>query len=301
MNQKSKPSSKTKSQRNTTHKKTSTSSKDRYKVNFKNKKVQNVISRLEICEGRLSKGTFLNTTSKDIFYQMLHSGYIKQKGDTIIATPKLRSHVSNTKGTHFSSSCSIEHSYKIESSLALLPQSVLDKRSYTTQSDLEVEYKRAWKTNPSYKSNLDALKATYSSSMKELVSMHQNFSSSDNVTTFQEKLNFENTYKDMQSKLHILDEEPILIPDFRVRLNEEELNTFLNNLTSLRDSTLEERERSLYSNAIDTLKELCQSKCLIEEGEITLCIEVTTNHYHEREYFKHQNYSVITSQSLIMI
>lgn len=281
--------------------KSSRSSKERYKVNFTNPKVKSVISRMEICEGRLSKASFLKTSSKDIYYQMLHSGYIKQKGDTIIATNKLRTYVANTHSTHFSSSCSMEHSKNMEKVLSFLPQSVIERRAYTTQSDLETRFKRDFKKNPSYNQRLDALKERYASSLASLVASHNGFHPTSDLERYQEALHFKNECSSLESKLSILENEPSLTPDFAVRLSRDELSLFMENLISHCEELTRDEERTLFTNAIEELRQLQSNDASFQEGEVTLCIEVITNAYHEREIFKHQNYSYITNQALIML
>lgn len=270
----------------------------RYKVNFTNAKVKNVISRMEICEGRLSKEAFLKASNKDIYYQMLHSGYIKQKGGTIVATSKLRAHVADTNGTHFSSSCSIEHSANVENVLSLLPTSVLDRRAYTTQSDLEIRYKRDFRNNPSYGARLGEMKSRYEEALDSLKKEHLAFKPSSGTEKMQEALHYKNELHTLESRLAILENEPCLIPDFQVRLTSDELSLFMENLISHRDRLTEEEEIERYTQAVEALRSLQSEQ---GEGEVTLCIEVVTTHYMQREIFKHQNYAQITGQPLIMI
>ena len=54
------------------------STKTRSKTNFQNPKVQAVIRIMELSENRISRETFLEIGTKDIFYQMKSENYIKE-------------------------------------------------------------------------------------------------------------------------------------------------------------------------------------------------------------------------------
>lgn len=281
--------------------KSSTKSSGRYKVNFSSSKVRGVISHLEICEGRLTKDAFMKVANKDVYYQMLHSGYIKQNGDMVVATTKLRNHISSTNGTHISSSCSIEHSRNVEGVLSFLPKSVITRRAYQTQSDLEIRYKRDFKNNPSYGERLDELKTHYASKLNALHQSHASFSPSSEVEQMKEQLHFKKEEEHLHSRMEILESSPILVCDFSVRLSREELDAFIDNLSSHRDELTSQNEISHYTHSIDTLTTLRESMDSSHMEEVEVCIEVLTNHYMQREIFKHQNFAYITNKPLIML
>ncbi len=277
------------------------SSNERYKVNFSNAKVRNVVSHLEICEGRLSKDTFMKASNKDVYYQMLHSGYIKQNGDMVVATTKLRNHISNTNGTHISSSCSIEHSKNVEGVLSFIPKSVISRRAYQTQSDLEIRYKRDFKNNASYGERLNELKAHYSSKLEALHQSHSSFSPSSEAERMKELVHFKKEEEHLLSRMEILENSPSLVCDFSVRLSREEIDVFIDNLSSYRDELTNQNGISTYTLSIDTLTTLRDSMDSGNMEEVELCIEVLTNHYMQREIFRHQNYSYITNKPIIML
>lgn len=281
--------------------KSSRKSNERYKVNFSNAKVRNVVSHLEICEGRLSKDTFMKASNKDVYYQMLHSGYIKQNGDMVVATTKLRNHIANTNGTHISSSCSIEHSRNVEGVLSFLPKSVLSRRAYQTQSDLEIRYKRDFKNNASYKERLNELKTNYSSKLQALHQSHSSFSPSSEVERMKELVHFKKEEEHLLSRMEILESSPSLVCDFSVRLSREEMDIFIDNLSSHRDELTNQNEISTYTLSIDTLTTLRDSMDSGNMEEVELCLEVLTNHYMQREIFRHENYAYITNKPLIML
>jgi len=274
---------------------------ERYKVNFSNAKVRNVISHLEICEGRLSKDTFMKASNKDVYYQMLHSGYIKQNGNMVIATTKLRNHISSTNGTHISSSCSIEHSRNVEGVLSFLPKSVLSRRAYQTQSDLEIRYKRDFKNDASYRERLNELKSHYSSKLESLQQAHSSYSPSSDAERMKELVHFKKEKEHLQSRMEILETSPSLVCDFSVRLTRDEIDVFIDNLSSHREELTNQNEISHYTQSIDTLSTLRDSMDSSHMEEVEIGIEILTNHYMQREIFKHQNYAYITNKPLIML
>lgn len=268
---------------------------ERYRVNFKNPRVKKLCGYFELSEGRLTKDDFHSIGTKDIFYQMKHEGFIKCEGDYVIATPKFRQHINNAHGTHISSSNSFEHSKNIAKVLSLIPSSVIERHAFLSQTDLEIRYKRDFKNDASYQMRLDELKQQTSETLHELQAKHNSFSPTTEEEAFIEHFAYKKDCSRLKTQIELLDSSPVLVPDFQITLRAEERNQFFENLMEYKEHCEDTREISFISHALETLAALPRSE------ETSLCVEVVTDNYRNRELFMHRNYSIVTGNNLLIL
>ena len=272
--------------------------KDRNKVNWNNPKIQSVVSYLQLGENRITKTEIMNLANKDIFYQFKNSGYIKESSKGLfIGTNKLHNHVKKQDGTHFSSSASQEHSQKLRDSLSLLPQSVLERKSFKTSYDIESQFNRTVLKSQEYKETLNIMKQNTRSCLATLESSFEK--ALQRCNSDYERYNLKLSYlkeKEMyQSQLSYLSDKPYLIPDYQVSLTEAERAEYIQNLEAYRD-TLSEHSKAydIYTESIEKLKSL-------PAGAITLSCEVITNCYGNREMFLHEQFELFSGTPQIFL
>lgn len=264
-------------------KKKASSKGKRYEVNFQNPKVKKIISHLELAENRISKQQFDFLGTKDIYYQLLHGGYIKKQGNLIVGTNKLHKYVANHYSTHFSSSCSSEHAMGISKVLNLVPESTLLRRSYSTSSDIEKSFKRYVKGKEGH-AKLDALKTNLQTSLAQIDKNHRDYCKITRTDTeaFNETLHYKKEREQCLSHLELFKDAPYLIPDMQLRFTPDEYHTFYNELREY-TSLLSGNDRDIYDKALTRLESLD----VPNEG-ITINIEIITNSYMERELYRHK-------------
>ena len=272
--------------------------KDRNKVNWNNPKTQTVVSYIQLGENRISKAEIMSLANKDIFYQLMNTGYIKETSKGLfIGTDKLHNHVKKQDGTHFSSSASQEHSQKLRDSLSLLPQSVLERKSFKTSYDIERQFNRTVLKSQEYKETLNMMKQNTRSCLATLESSFEK--SLQRCNSDYERYNLKLSYlkeKEMyQSQLCYLSDKSYLIPDYQVSLTEAERAEYIQNLEAYRD-TLSEHSKAydIYTESIEKLKSL-------PAGAITLSCEVITNCYGNREMFLHEQFELFSGTPQIFL
>lgn len=272
--------------------------KDRNKVNWNNPKVQAVVSFIQLGENRITRAEIIGLANKDIFYQLKNTGYIKETSKGLfIGTDKLHNHVKKQDGTHFSSSASQEHSQKLRDSLSLLPQSVLERKSFKTSYDIERQFNRTVLKSQEYKETLNMMKQNTRSCLATLESSFEK--ALQRCNSDYERYNLKLSYlkeKEMyQSQLGYLSDKPYLIPDYQVSLTESERTEYKQNLEAYRD-TLSEHSKAydIYTESIHKLKNL-------PAGAITLSCEVITNCYGNREMFLHEQFELFSGTPQIFL
>lgn len=265
-------------------------SKNRYDVNFKNPKVLKVISYLELAENRISKPQFDSIANKDIYYKLLHNGFIKKQGSLIVGTDKLRKYVKAHYSSSFSSSCSQEHALQISKVLNLVPESVLLRRSYSTSGDIEKSFKRFIITNEG-QAKLRELENSLRTHLANVNMAHSDFFKSPHTDTeiFLQKLHYKKEREKCLSHLELFKDTPYLTPDMQLRFTKDEYLSFCQELKNYSYS-LSGNEKEVCKNAISKLESL-----QVGSGGITINVEIVTNTYMEREYFRHMTFEQLSN------
>ena len=263
-------------------KKKASSKGNRYEVNFKSDKVKKIISHLELAENRMSKQQFDSLGTKDIYYQLLHSGYIKREGDLIMGTNKLHKYVKHHHSTSFSSSCSREHSQGISKVLNLVPDSTLLRRGYSTSTDIEKSFKRYMKGEEG-QAKMEAMRYQLQTDLANIDKAHLLYRQSPHSDTeaFNETLHYKKEREKCLNHLELFRDTPYLIPDMQLRFTEDEYQSFCDELREY-TNLLSGQEREIYDNALYTLEHL-----EVGSGGITINFEIITNTYMERELYRH--------------
>ena len=277
-------------------KKKASSKGKRYEVNFKSDRVKKIISHLELAENRMSKQQFDCLGTKDVYYQLLHSGYIKREGDLIMGTPKLHKYVKHHYSTSFSSSCSKEHSQGISKVLNFVPDSTLLRRSYSTSTDIEKSFKRYMKKEQG-QAKMDAMKYQLKTDLTNIDKAHLLYrqSSHSDAEAFNETLHYKKERERCLSHLELFKDTPYLIPDMQLRFTEDEYHSFCDELREY-TNLLSGQEREIYDNALYTLENL-----EVPSGGITINLEIITNTYMEREFYRHMVFEQLSGTPQIYL
>ena len=275
-----------------------------HKVNFSNRKTQAVISHLQLGENRISKVEILSLANKDILYQLKNSGFIREQSKgQFVGTSKLHNYVKRTTQTSFSSSKSPHHSQQLRNSLHLAPRSVIEKKHFQTAPDIEKHFNQKVYQSPQYQKRLSDLKSSCQKKLHYTEQKHQQFlhSSSSHSSTmrYQEKIDY---YKEKERHLAELkvcnQERPFLLPDYSLRMNKDELNEYIQNLTDYRDSLLESSKAySLYNDSIETLRTISTGV----ETEIIIAVEIVSPYYSREQMIEHQYYSTLSDTPQIFL
>lgn len=263
-------------------KKSKTKPSDRNRVNFSNAKVKLVSSYLALGENRISKSEIFVLSNKDIFYQLKNSGYIKEKENGVFCgTAKLHQHFKNIEGKQFASSSSAVHSQSVRNSLSFLPQSVLVNGSYKTSSDIEKQFRRIAKT-PGFQSKLEALKGELKSELAK-ADAERNKPCSTEEAHLKRELQYKAQKEAILSRMDWLDQ-GVLTPDYQLTLTQTELNEYIGRLADFKE-TLSEGSKAyeVFSSSIAKLKAIPPS-----DSSVVISVEIATNHYGERELFRHK-------------
>lgn len=272
--------------------------KDRNKVNWNNPKIQAVVSFIQLGENRITKAEIMSLANKDIYYQLKNSGYISEteKGH-FSGTQKLHTHIAKQDGTHFASSGSREHSQKVRDSLSLLPKSVLERKAFKSSYDIEKHFNRTTLKSQEYKETLQMMKQNTKSCLATLEASYDKALQRCNsdYDRYSLKLSYLKERELYQSQLNYLSDKPYLIPDYQVSLTEAERAEYIENLEAYRDS-LDENSKAydIYTESIDKINAL-------PEGAVTLCCEITTNCYGNREIFLHQQFELFSGTPQIFL
>ncbi len=280
-------------------KRTKAKTKDRNKVNFSNPKTQMVISYLQIGENRITREEILQLAGKDIFYQLKKSGYIKEQDKGHFqGTKKLHTHVSKTEGKHFASSGSRDHALSVRKTLSLLPQGVLEKKHFASSFDVEKRFNKRVLNSPYYKEQLNQMQDTLKRELATLEATHSRFqnNSTNEGERYSEWISYQKHRANIFSELSYLQEDPYLIPDYQITLNEGEMSAYIQNLMDYRDFLTEgTKEHQIYTESIEKLQGLSF------QGEITLSVEVVTDAYGNRELIKHRNFERFSNSPQIFL
>ena len=268
--------------------------KDRNKVNFSNPKVKKIVSYMELGENRITKQEILNLANKDIFYQLKNSGYIQQssKGE-FKGTSKLHTYVKRTDAKHFSSSGSSSHAKAVRDSLSLLPSSVLERKSYSSSTDVERYFEKKVKPTQEYKEELYRMKQELKEELRQIESAYQT-SKTETQTDYDKycsKMEYLHDKDSATSRIEWLEDKTYLIPDYQITLRQDELREYIDNLSDYRECfDTDSKAYSLYTESIEKLQVLSSAV----EGEITISVEVITDSYGQRELQLHQNFELLS-------
>lgn len=266
--------------------------KNRYRINWSSHKVKMILSSFELGEGRMDKNHFMEVATKDIYYQMKHNGYIKNNGNNIVVTTKLRNHIKKHYSSSISSSNSIEHSRQCMDVISLFPKSILINHSFETQSVLEKRFRREIKNNSNCKQRINEMKEAYKSKLDSL-------GGADDIATIREKEFYE-------SHISMLEQNQFHVSDMKLFFTYEEIEELKNNI-QLRIDELKNCDDRYHLNEIERYSNfgkqienvILQSENANDSQMIEVCIEVCTSNYHEREIFQHEAYAYITNQNII--
>lgn len=285
-------------------KQNSKNTKNRNKVNFSNKKTQAVISHLQLGENRISKAEILSLANKDILYQLKNSGYIKEQSKGhFIGTAKLHNYVKRTEQTSFSSSKSERHAQKIRDSLKIVPKSVIERKHFQTATDIEKHFNQKVYKSPQYQKRLSDLKSSCQKKLHHTERKHQQFlhSSSSHSSTmrYQEKIDYYKEKERHLAELKVCNEErPFLLPDYSLRMNRDELNEYIENLTDYRDSlSKSSKAYKLCDESLETLKTISAGV----QTEITISVEIVSPYYSRQQMIEHTNYSILSDTPQIFL
>ena len=272
--------------------------KDRNKVNWNNPKVQAVVSFIQLGENRITKAEIMSLANKDIYYQLKNSGYIKEteKGH-FTGTQKLHTHITKQDGTHFSSSGSKEHAKRLRDTLSLLPPYILERKAFKSSYDIEKHFNRTTLKSQEYKETLQMMKQNTRSCLATLESSYDKAFQRCNsdYDRYNLKLSYLKEREMYQSQLDYLSDKPYLIPDYQVSLTERERAEYIKNLEAYRDSFDENSKAyNIYTESIDKINAL-------PEGAVTLCCEIITNCYGNREIFLHEQFELFSGTPLIFL
>lgn len=278
-------------------KKTKPHKSDRNRVNFNNPKTKLIVSTLALSENRATKPELLSLGNKDIFYQLKNSGFISEKENEkgmFCGTAKLHKHLKETEGKQFASSSSAVHSQVVRNSLKHLPQSVLVNGSYKTGTDINFQIRRIAKSSD-YRMKVDVIRNELKSELTK-AELERNRPCS----TEEEHLRRELQYKaQKESILSCMDwlEQGCLTPDYQITLTQHQLNEYISNLANYREMLPEDSKAyEVYGISIDKLKSIPAF-----ESNVTISVEIITNHYGERELFRHQLFETIEGHPQIFL
>ena len=278
-------------------KNTKSQNNDRYKVNFNSEKTKSIITTLMIAEDRITRDEIISIGNKDIYYKLSKSGYITESSKDIYkGTQKLKNYVKQKDGKSFSSSGSASHSQAVRNTLKFVPSSVLSRKSFNTGTDIEKDFKKIQQSER-YKENLEKIKDDLQQEWYQIEKAYQESLqySRDEIDRYMSKMQYLQDRDRVSARQSWLEQEP-LTPDYQLTFREDELNSYIENLKSYRDSLDEDSKAySIYSQSIEKLENLTFN------GEITINIEVITDSYQNREIFLHEVYEQTTSQPQIFL
>ena len=272
--------------------------KARDKVSWSNPKVSTVVSYLQLGENRITKAELMSLGTKDIFYQLRNSGYIRESSNgTFAGTEKLHRHIKKMDGSHFSSSGSAFHSQKLRDSLSLLPSSVLERKAFKTSFDIEAAFNKKTLKSQDYRETLQTMKSEIRTNLHSTeVSFKMNLSRcTDDIEEYQLKLGYLRQRTELESKLSYLEDKPFLVPDYCVTLSMSERLQYIENLEGYR-ATLNESSKaySLFTESIDKLRGM-------PEGTVTVNVEIATSNYGNRELYLHQCFEQLSGTPQIIL
>lgn len=272
--------------------------KTRNKVSWSNPKVSTVVSYLQLGENRITKAELMSLGTKDIFYQLRNSGYIRESSNgTFAGTEKLHRHIKKMDGSHFSSSGSAFHSQKLRDSLSLLPSSVLERKAFKTSFDIEATFNKKTLKSQDYRETLQTMRHELHSGLHSLTaSLKTGLSNcTDDVEEYQLKLGYLRQKEELESRLSYLEDKPYLVPDYCVTLSMSERLQYIENLEGYR-ATLNESSKaySLCTESIDKLKGM-------PEGTVTVNVEIATSTYGNRQLYLHRCFERLSGVPQIII
>ncbi len=274
----------------------------RYNVNFGNARIKEFCASLALGENRMDRERFNEICTKDNYYALLHSNYIKEEDGIITSTQKLRREIEERYDTRFSTSCSEEHSRLVSESISnLIPKSVLTSFNFRTATDIERDFTRAENLgDTSYQENLEHIRAEFHQEQERAKqeyerSLEQSRSEQERAMLQLEyaRYNEENLVREHALEL----ERPWLFPDYEVSLTRSELDELIENLRA-EERTLEEEERTkeLYQDALAKLDNIPSF-----EGRINIYVEVTSDSYGNASIVRHEIIEEVTDTIQIIL
>lgn len=274
---------------------------NRYSVNFASAKVQTVCSRLALGENRLTRDDFLRTATKDIYYEMKHSGYIEEKEGIVSATSKLKNHMDQTYGIQFSSSASSEHSQKLQDSLKLIPAETIRLHDFSTAPMIQARLNAELAAdNSTFRANLEQLRTDYRTEIQEAQELrrHELALTSSRAEYAIKALQYNSDAEHEERMLNILEQDkPYLTPDYEIKLNEDTLSEFISNLRNAAETEDDMHQAELYETAADKL----ETVEIDAGGTVTVSVEVITDAYGNLELSEHEVYEICSEQVQIFL
>lgn len=162
-------------------------SNSRYKVNFKNNRVQTVINYLQLAENKMSREDFIKLGTRDIFYQFKKSHYIQESSKGIFqATKKLRDRIEKQTGSQFGKGSSVQHSKKILEVSKCIPKEIITNRDFKTGTEIEKRFNQ-FKSTGEYNYRIEAMLKSCTDKIESL-NQHHLYVQNSNTISSKEKL-----------------------------------------------------------------------------------------------------------------
>lgn len=278
--------------------------KNRNKVNFQNPKVRSVINYLQISENSLCKNDIYKIGSKDIFYQLKNSNYIKETSKGVFhGTKILRNKVEKETGRQFGCCSSQVHSKKILEIANLIPQNVIQNRQFKTGTELNKEFQE-YKKSTKYEETTKLLKQYFMERINSQIQQHSQIQESPVILKrekLQEEISNLKLMSELNRSLSIIEESRYLVPDFSFSCSKKEALNFLDKL-SKECINVDSRQTELCitneGTRIERMKEIIREST---SDIITLVIEVITDSYGKEDLERHYLYDCVTSTHTIYI
>lgn len=276
-------------------KKTKPHKSDRNRVNFNNPKTKLIVSTLALSENRATKPELISLGNKDIFYSLKNSGFITEKEKGVFCgTAKLHNYLKKTEGKQFASSSSSVHSQAVRNSLKHIPQSVLVNGRYKTGTDINFQNRRIAKSSD-YRMKVDVIRNELKSELTK-AELERNRPCSTEEEHLRRALQYKAQKESILSRMDWLDQ-GCLTPDYQITLTQHQLNEYIANLANYREMlSVDSKAYEVYGNSIDKLKSIPAF-----ESNVTISVEIITNHYGERELFRHQLFETIEGHPQIFL
>ena len=273
---------------------------DRYKVNFSNARIKSFCATLALGENRMTRDQFDEICTKDNYYALVHSTYIKEEDGIITSTSKLRREIEERYDTRFSTSCSDEHSRLVTDSIQkLIPQSVLTTFNFRTAADIERDFTREENLEDSnYKEKLERIRNEFYEEQERAREAYERAlqeSRTEQERAMQE-LEYARSQEESLVRAHALElDRPFLFPDYEISVTRSELDEIIENLRT-EETNQEDRTKELYQEAIEKLENIPSF-----EGRINISVEIATDSYRNTEFVMHAIYEEVTDTIQIII
>ena len=262
------------------------------KLNMHNERQRQVIGLFAVSEGRVSRQTILSVGNKEIFYRMLHQGYIREtvKGSGYYkATPKLKSFTEETMGKSYNVGCSNKHSaIMCQTAMQVIPRSVIADGRFSGQNEIKNRTEK-YKRTPQYKRGLRQLKDKVHKDYKDCSNRY------NNSVSYKQRLDARKDLEVAAMKQSVVDSDnPLFTPDLELTLTRAETEQLLTNVRSIADDS-DGREYVLMLENEAKLEKMLGTT----EQTFTIGAEIVTENYGNIELFRHQVFEILTGEQVL--